>query len=103
MPMPLGLKVLLHCLTGLVLGVCVMLIAVAAALAMAFSTAGDVVIPGVIRIWRSVENGATALNFVPQPLGFGIGVLLIAAAYVVVRTLAGRNSRRAREQAENPG
>lgn len=103
MPMPLGLKVLLHCLTGLVLGVCVMLIAIAAALAMAFSTAGDVVVPGVIRIWRSVENGATALNFVPQPVGIGVGVLVVAAAYVVVRTLAGRTSRRARQQTENPG
>jgi len=103
MPMPFGLKVLLQSLTGLVLGVCVMFIAIAAALAMAFSTAGDVVIPGVIRIWRSVENGATALNFVPQPLGIGIGVLVVAAVYIVVWMLAGRSSRRARERAGNPG
>ena len=103
MPMPFGLKVLLHCLTGLVLGVCMMFIAIAAALAMAFSTAGDVVIPGVIRIWRSVENGATALNFVPQPIGIGVGVLVVAAVYVVVWMLVGRNSRRARQQAGNPG
>ncbi|WP_336647729.1 hypothetical protein [Microbacterium sp. MMO-10] len=103
MPMPFGLKVLLHCLTGLVLGVCVMFIAIAAALAMAFSTAGDVVIPGVIRIWRSAENNATALNFVPQPIGIGVGVLVVAALYVVIRTLAGRRSRQARQQAENAG
>ncbi len=94
--MPAGLKILLHCFTGLVLGVCVVFIAIAAAMAMAFGTAGDVVIPGVIRIWRTVENGATALNFVPEPLGMGIAVLVVAGSYVLVQTLVGRRALRAR-------
>jgi hypothetical protein len=99
--MTAGFRILLHCFAGLVLGVCVVFLAIAASLVMAFSTAGDVTIPGVIRIWRSTENGATALNFVPDFVGMGIAVLACAGLYVLLTTLAGRRIRRASEGAHS--
>ncbi|SFR54993.1 hypothetical protein SAMN04488591_1914 [Microbacterium azadirachtae] len=94
-----GFRILLHSFAGLVLGVCVVFLAIAASLVMAFTTAGDVTIPGVIRIWRATENGATALNFVPNIAGMGIAVVLIAGLYVLVSTLLGARVRRASEAA----
>ena len=99
--MTAGFRIVLHCFAGLVLGVCVVFLAIAASLVMAFTSAGDVTIPGIIRIWRASENGATALNFVPNVVGMGIAVLAIAGLYVLVRTLAGRGARRASEAAHS--
>ncbi|WP_295013655.1 hypothetical protein [uncultured Microbacterium sp.] len=102
--MTAGLRILLHCFAGLALGVCVVFLAVAAALVTSFNTDGDVVIPGVIRIWRATENGATALNFVPYPLGMGVAALGVAGVYVLIAVLAGGRARRAAaSRSEAPG
>lgn len=94
--MTTGIRFLLHCLAGGTIGVCTVFFALVGALVMAFFTNRDVVIPGIIRIWRSTENGAVALNFVPDAVGMVVAGAAIAVLYVIVRMLVGRRPRRAR-------
>lgn len=94
--MTTGIRFLLHCLAGGTIGVCTVFFAIVGALVMAFFTNGDVVIPGIIRIWRSTENGSVALNFVPDAVGMIVAAVAIAGVYVVVRMLVGRRTGRAR-------
>jgi len=94
--MTTGVRLLLHSLLGVVMGVCVVVIAVAACLLLAFSSAGEVTIPGVIAIWQSTENDAIALNVTPRPWGLLLAVLGVAATVVALRLLADR--RRARKE-----
>ena len=91
--MTAGFRILVHSFAGLVLGICVVFLTIAASLVMAFNTVGEVTILGVIRIWRATENGATALNFVPNIAGMGIVVLVIAGLYVLGSTLRGVRAR----------
>ncbi|MFJ4165631.1 hypothetical protein ACIPY5_08735 [Microbacterium sp. NPDC089698] len=94
--MTAGIRFLLHCLAGGTIGVCTVFFAIVGALVMAFFTSGDVAVPGIIRIWRSRENGAVALNFVPDAVGMIVAAVAIAVVYVLVRMLVGRRTRRAR-------
>lgn len=96
-------RFLFRCFDGVVIGVCTAFLALVGALTTVFLLGVEIVLPGVIQISRTTENGAIALNFVPQPFGIGVGALVIAVAYVVVRMLAGRDSHRARLQAQIPG
>ncbi|WP_295127312.1 hypothetical protein [uncultured Leifsonia sp.] len=85
-----GLRVLLHAITGLIVGLCVVFIGVAVTLMLSFFNATAVGIPGLIDVWTTEENGATALNFNPSFVGMGVAVLVTAAAYTVLLSLATR-------------
>jgi hypothetical protein len=85
--MPNGLRVLLHAITGLIVGVCVVFIGVAVSLMLSFLNATAVGIPGVIDVWTTEENGATALNFTPSFVGMSIAALMVAAVYTVLLSL----------------
>lgn len=89
-----GLRVLIHAVSGLIVGGCVVFIGVAATLMLSFFNATAVGIPGLIDVWTTEENGATALNFNPSFIGMGVAALVTAAAYTVLLSLATR--RRAR-------
>jgi hypothetical protein len=91
----LALRILLHALAGLAIGVCLVVLAAASALVLAFASTSRVAIPAVIEVWTSREaNGTTALEFVPEPAGAGIVVLAFATIYTIATVAFGR--RRAR-------
>lgn len=94
--MTLPLRILIQFLAGLAIGLCVVFLAIAASLVLAFATSSRVAIPAVIEVWTSREpNGTTALEFAPDPGGAVLVALAIAVLYTAV-TVATRR-RRARE------
>lgn len=84
-------RILLQALAGLAIGLCLVGLASATALVLAFATSSRVVIPAVIEVWTSREpNGTTALEFVPQSGGAMILVMAFAALYTVVTVVIGQ-------------
>lgn len=92
-----GLRVLVHAITGLIVGVCVVFIGVAVTVMLSFFTSAAVGLPGLIDVWTTEENGAVALNIVPSFVGMGVAVLVIAAVYTVVLSATTRRRPRASE------
>lgn len=89
--MTLPLRILLQSLAGLAIGVCLVVLAAASAFVLAFATSSRVTIPFVVEVWTLREpNGTTALEFVPDPAGAGILVLVFAAIYTVATVAVSR-------------
>lgn len=85
-----GMRVLVRAVTGLIVGVCVVFIAVAVTLMLSFSTSAAVGIPGLIDVWTSQENGANAVDFEPSVVGMAVAAVVIAAVYTVLVRPAAR-------------
>ena len=95
--MTLGIRILIQAAAGLAVGVALVALTLASALALAFSTSSPVRIPLVIDVWATREpNGTTALNFLPDLAGMGVVVVAFALVFTVVTVTTGRR-RRARE------
>lgn len=70
---------------GLALGVAVVFLAVVGAVAFAYATGVDVIIPGVFEGWFTQENGLPALNFRPNGIGIIVAVVVIAVLFALLR------------------
>lgn len=93
--MSLPLKLVLHGLTGLVLGVALAVIAMVTTIALAVATNARASIPGVFTAWMEQYEGAPSLVFVPNELGLGIAVALVAVLYTAIAVfVSGAASRR---------
>jgi len=79
-------------LAGLALGVAVVFLAVVGAVAFAYTTGADVLIPGVFEGWFTEENGLPALNFRPNAIGIGTAVLVIAVLFALLGLRRNRSS-----------
>lgn len=71
-------------LAGLALGIAVLFLAVVGAVAFAYTTGTDVLIPGVFEGWFTEENGLPALNFRPNGIGMLVAVLAIAVLFALL-------------------
>jgi hypothetical protein len=90
-----GLRILVNILSGLAIGASLLVLAVASAFALSFINNAGVTLPGIIDIWTTPEpNGTTALNFLPNPAGMGVAVLVVATVYALAATLASRGRAR---------
>jgi hypothetical protein len=69
---------------GFVTGVCLLFIALVAAVGFAYVTTQSVHLPGIIHAWFTTENGMPALNFEPNFIGMLVAVLLVATITVLV-------------------
>lgn len=92
--MSLALRLTINIITGIVVGFVGVFIVVIVAIAFAFVTNGTGGIPGLIDIWTTTENGATAINFNPNFAGMGIAALGVALVYIAVSTLVVRRRPR---------
>jgi hypothetical protein len=79
-------------MTGLILGVFVVFIGVVGALVLALTSTGQILIPGIISVWTSQENDATALSFEPNLTGMAATVVCLAGIYVAVALVRRRVS-----------
>lgn len=75
-------KLIASCCAGVALGVSVLFLGLVAASSFAFTSDGEVYLPGVFRAWFTQENGLPAMNFAPNFSGMAIVVIAIALAYV---------------------
>jgi hypothetical protein len=82
----LSIRLIINSIVGLALGGAIVFIASATSLVLAFFEESTVTIPGIITVWTTAENDATALNLDPSPLGMGVAALAIAAIYTFVMT-----------------
>jgi hypothetical protein len=71
-------------LAGLGIGIAVVFLAVVGAVAFAYATGTDVLIPGVFEGWFTQENGLPALNFRPNGIGIVVVVVVIAGLFAVL-------------------
>lgn len=94
------LRGVLAVLTGILLGVAVLFLALVSTGATAWFTDGPATIPGILRVWFSEENGTRAMNFKPHGIGMLTFILIIAALYFsasFLRRSARRNKPRTNE------
>jgi hypothetical protein len=75
------LKVVVHALTGLALGLSIVVIGVVATIALAVATGSRVGIPGVFVAWMEPYQGAPSLSFVPDGVGIPVAVAVVAVLY----------------------
>lgn len=92
--MSLPLKLVVHALTGLILGVALAVIAMVTTIALAVATGERSSIPGVFVAWMEEYEGAPSLAFTPNGLGLAIVVALIAVVYTVVALVTSANASR---------
>lgn len=84
-------RILVQALAGFAIGLCLVGLASATALVLAFATSSRVAIPAVIEVWTSREpNGTTALEFVPEFGGATILVIVFAGLYTFVTVVVGQ-------------
>jgi hypothetical protein len=75
-------KIIVSSITGLVLGVATLFLALVAVSAFAFATDGEALIPGVFKAWFTTDNDLPALNFEPSGIGMMVFIVIVAAVYV---------------------
>lgn len=95
--MNVPLRLVVHGMMGLVLGAACVLIGIVTTVALAVATDGRAGIPGVFEAWMEPYQGSPSFAFVPDMLGLGGSVVLVAVAYVTIALAIGRaTSRRGR-------
>ena len=93
--MTLPLRILIHAIAGLAIGASLVALAAMTAFVLAFTTSSRVVVPAIIEVSTSLEpDGTTALEFLPNPGGAILVIVVFAAIYTAVVVVTGR--RRAR-------
>jgi uncharacterized membrane protein len=83
-------RIIIHALTGVVLGVIAAVCAIVLTLMLVFFTGEAAELPGVIRVWPTEENDAIALNFAPNGIGLALLALVVAGIYVGVAYVVSR-------------
>lgn len=68
-------------ISGALLGIALLFLAIAASVSIGFATNGKAFIPGVFEAWFTTENDMPALNFIPNGIGMSAFIVLTAIAY----------------------
>lgn len=69
---------------GVLLGVAVTFLIVVAVTAIAYVNGVQIVLPGVLDVWFTHENGLPAMNLRPQAVGLGVVVAVVAVGYALL-------------------
>lgn len=79
--MTLLLNAVSRVFTGLVLGIAVLFLGIMLAVGFAFTTNGNVFLPGLLKAWFTTENSLPAINLEPNFLGMLVIIIAVAAVY----------------------
>jgi hypothetical protein len=86
-----GFRFIVTIVNGLIMGAVLVACAAIVLVAFVFLTEGSAGVPGIISIWATTENNATAVNVTPNVPGMGIAVLVITVVYITVVHAASRS------------
>lgn len=84
-----SIRIIVGAFGGIAVGMSLLFLGIVAAVAYAWVTTTPVYVPGIIKAWFTVENGAPALNFEPN----GTGMLVFIAVCGIVAIVASLRSR----------